>query len=391
MCSTAGGEDFCSDLQFTKVTQKVDLTRCKKCLKEEEELIVLRKKDVYCRSCFTLNSVHKFRSTLGKNKAIRPGDEVVVAFDGGQSSLTLLHLLNREDPEGKKRVEFGVEIVVMDDGEVNLDAILKRLEGFPFKRDVIRLDKVNFEGELTARESMKSALKHKTLIKYAEERRKKLFTAETMTSLAVKLMSNMALGRGQNLASDVAFKSNRIYRPLREFSDEEIDYYCKAHRIEEAVVDDIDDQDEKFRSVKSLTRNFVSGLQRDFPATVPTIFKTGGKLDQGEEEAEAEMTCILCCGKLDNSAECGMDTTAVEATKFSEIVSREGVEKALKSLSIQDSKCAGHCDCKVAADINEHLCYACKLTVKGLKCDPEFLLKELNRQRVKHEIKDFLL
>ena len=47
---------------------------CQKC-REAMSVIRVRRKDVYCKECFVAAMSHKYRSTLGKNKAMRPGDK----------------------------------------------------------------------------------------------------------------------------------------------------------------------------------------------------------------------------------------------------------------------------------------------------------------------------
>ena len=43
---------------------------CQKC-KVAKPILTIKQKDVYCKMCFLHNCNHRFRSTLGKNKAIR--------------------------------------------------------------------------------------------------------------------------------------------------------------------------------------------------------------------------------------------------------------------------------------------------------------------------------
>ena len=47
---------------------------------------------------------HKVRATLGKHKATRPGDRVLVAATGGQSSTSLLHILQQGCNTDTKRL-----------------------------------------------------------------------------------------------------------------------------------------------------------------------------------------------------------------------------------------------------------------------------------------------
>ena len=68
------------------------------------------------------------------------------------------------------------------------------------------------------------------------------------------------------------------------------------------------------------------GLQEGFPSTVPTIFRTGDKL-QLESAANDGLKCVVCEGIVDTAEEAGQDKncTALEATNFSKLVSQKGV------------------------------------------------------------------
>eukprot|EP00795_Rhopilema_esculentum_P009221 gene9221-16903_t len=69
------------------------------------------------RSCFMNYFVHKFRATLGKSKAVRQGEKVLVAFSGGPSSCCLLHLIKEGLSEGAhKKLRFVPEILFINEG-----------------------------------------------------------------------------------------------------------------------------------------------------------------------------------------------------------------------------------------------------------------------------------
>ena len=86
MCSVVDGSLID---ESEELTPDGDIQFCQKC-KKEKPILTLRKKDVYCKNCFLTNCNHKFRSTLGKNKAIKINDRVLVAFSGSQGSLAVL-------------------------------------------------------------------------------------------------------------------------------------------------------------------------------------------------------------------------------------------------------------------------------------------------------------
>ncbi len=94
MCSLADGmADAASATASEDETSTCDdLDVCKKC-RVAKSSVVLRKRDAYCSDCFLSACTHKFRATLGKHKAVRPGDRVLVAFGGSASSVALLTMI----------------------------------------------------------------------------------------------------------------------------------------------------------------------------------------------------------------------------------------------------------------------------------------------------------
>lgn len=59
---------------------------------------------------------HKFRSTLGKFKAVRPGEQVLVAYSGGLSSGSMLKFIKQgiEDAGAQKRLLFKPSVLFID-------------------------------------------------------------------------------------------------------------------------------------------------------------------------------------------------------------------------------------------------------------------------------------
>ena len=379
MCSVAGGDGFCESMT-TSSTPKAQIgDECKKC-KKEKAVLVLRLRDAYCKDCFVTASTHKFRSTLGKNKALRPGDKVLVAFNGSSASLALLHLLAKDEPEGKKKVSISVSVLIIDEG-FGIDSdertkvvndLIKTAQPFEFPIYVSALEcddhiweasfykspsedqtaevRLEFpeDVEITALESSLTSLKKKMIMKAAEELQiEKVITAETTTSLAVSLMTGLATGRGAQLADDVAFKeplTSQIgfYRPMREFSKKETVLYCLLHGLDlPRTFPTFSTGKSKFCSIEKLTEDFVLGLQEDFPATVPTIFKTGGKL----ETSDKKNVCKICLSVMDvDKVAC----TAVEAATVSKIVSVNPIEQLEDLMQKNNIR-------------NENICYACKI------------------------------
>ena len=127
---------------------------------------------------------------------------------------------------------------------------------------------------------------------------------------------------------------------MREFSEEEINLYNEfslterkdsIQRLKHEQDKEIQDSEDSLYSIQTLTRNFLGGLQENFPATIPTIFRTGDKLSTCEDNTldnnELER-CIICNGKKDAFG------STLEATNFSKLVSRKGKDEFEKNIHL---------------------------------------------------------
>ena len=74
MCSVAEGADLAERPINPAEAFEPGTKPCQKC-REAMSVIRVRRKDVYCKECFVTAMSHKYRSTLGKNKVMRPGDK----------------------------------------------------------------------------------------------------------------------------------------------------------------------------------------------------------------------------------------------------------------------------------------------------------------------------
>lgn len=123
---------------------------------------------------------------------------------------------------------------------------------------------------------------------------------------------------------------------MREFSDEEIQIYNTfslgehVNGIKPNPINSNAEARDSLYSIQILTRNFLVGLQENFPATIPTIFRTGDKLNRNDEVVtdESAQKCIICQGKTDALG------TTLEATNFSKLVSCKGKDDFEKDINL---------------------------------------------------------
>ncbi|KDR24498.1 cytoplasmic tRNA 2-thiolation protein 2-A [Zootermopsis nevadensis] len=366
MCSV-NEVDFDDDEQcMEKKSVVLTADTCKKCNERKAE--VLRFLDAYCRECFLAAATHKFRACLGKSKVVRPKDHVLIAFSGSQSSVALLHLVNAGLKEcSHKRLLFTCSVVYIDEGavlELSPDdrneictSIVQQVKKFNLPLCITTLERslgdldisyysdggntsntddqkeeqlkklISSIHSLTGKKDFLHKLRNQLLLKTAKKLKcTKIFSADTASHLAVKLLSNVALGRGAQLPLDIGFCDTRdtdvmLLRPMRDFTKKEIVFYNIFNKLESVVIPSLGTKSDPHASIQKLTEKFVIDLQEDFPATVSTIFRTGDKLSLGNNTTEGDNFCTLCQAPLDTTFTA---SSALQATEFSRTVSNLG-------------------------------------------------------------------
>lgn len=408
-------EDKLNAEQMLQKKKKVLVgSTCMKC-KENKAIVVIRVNDPMCRSCFLVYATHKFRSTLGKARLIKPNDKVLLALSSGHSSMAMLHLVYEALSESAhKRLKFEPGVVFIDERDVLSDnknydfAALKDVTeklGYPFYTVPIheRFQADVDEGEvnskkrfcecfnsittLSAKIEFLSATRMSLIVDTAQKYNfTKIMFGETATTLTMKLLCNVAQGRGANIAQDMGVADNRhsnitLIRPMREFSSKEVAIYNRLHEIEVTPLPNLHTRTTSGSSLHRQTEEFITGLQADFPSTVNTVFRTSDKLCLNEDLKVSDKNCLLCQSVL------------LMEEEREKIVASEG------------SCCGSSDECNngklrlKAEDVRSLLCYGCKLTFKDMgnrvELLPEKLLQdvsvEMKRSKMKESIQDFLL
>lgn len=481
--------------EMTRATGQLDISGgdvlCRKCGTGTAE-VVLRVKDAYCRECFLAYFVHKFRSTIGKSKQIRHGDKVLVATSGGASSAAMLHLIRQGLNEtSHKQLRFEPAFLYVDEsclsenpssgqeyikkvcGEVtslNFDCYVTSIEQimstqvmspvlFTEEWNEETLPKIKSQEESTkdllmsckspsAKEDLAEQLRQDLILQAAKALGyQKVFLGDNATSLSIAILGNVAIGRGSQLPGRVHFKSVHqgieIYRPMREILQNEIQYYVQIHSLSAVEVPGFHT---KSPSITSCTEDFVKSLQRDFPATIPTIFRTGDKLVSSSSEQSRRTTpepvngagscselCVLCGSDLDTVQG---EASAVHAILVSQDLSqrkvvgdsKDGNEK-LSNAVYAKSTMNGSCESSNNAELAEkscacnqgggcgsggkdskrehvlsqdqlegYLCYGCRIIARELRDIQLLPMKVLGtaaeqerRKLMREQIQDFLL
>ncbi|KAM9269169.1 cytoplasmic tRNA 2-thiolation protein 2 [Cariama cristata] len=238
----------------------------------------------------------------------------------------------------------------------------------------------------TAREELLQMLRTHLILQTARTRGyAKVMTGESCTRVAIKLLTNLALGRGAFLAVDAGFMDNRhgdvmVVRPMREYMAKEIAFYNHFFDVPTVIAPPLSTKRREKLSVHRLMERFVLGLQEDFPSTISTVYRTGEKLSPSPAEASSEsQRCLLCLCALDIAGE---EELALEPTL---IVETEPAGNGC----CQDAPAVGQAAESRAAFI-PLLCYSCRLTFKELgplATLPPYVRAEAQRRLRRAEMK----
>ncbi|KAJ8417806.1 hypothetical protein AAFF_G00226490 [Aldrovandia affinis] len=280
---------------------------------------------------------------------------------------------------------------------------------------------------LTAKEDMLQTLRQHLIVHTARTKGySKVMMGDSCSRLAVKLLSNISLGRGASLATDTGFSDPRygdvvILRPMRDYSSKEIAFYNKMFRVSSVFIPGLDTKALDKASIQLLTESFVTKLQADFPSTVSTIYRTSEKLHTAcpahDSDSEPTAKCLLCVCALDTKVE---EASAFHATLVSEKLSQKRVPESPLVWSAVTADVTGQCcssggereggcgtggggcctssTTPVTPDMKSLLCYSCRLTIKDMTAVdslPRYIVSEAERRKrryqMKQEISEFLL
>ncbi|XP_032557104.1 cytoplasmic tRNA 2-thiolation protein 2 isoform X1 [Chiroxiphia lanceolata] len=238
----------------------------------------------------------------------------------------------------------------------------------------------------TAREELLQMLRTHLILQMARSRGySKVMTGETCTRVAIKLLTNLSLGRGAFLAVDTGFTDKRhgdvmVVRPMRDYTAKEIAFYNHFFNIPTVIVPPLFTKRREKPSIHHLIERFLLGLQEDFPSTISTVYRTGEKLSPDPAKASSEsQRCLLCL--------CGLD---IEGGKWVGHGGLRGFEEQLCTpqlppcpLALAEEELAleptliweelepvGNGCCQQGAESKAAyiplLCYSCRLTFKEL-------------------------
>ncbi|KAJ3129543.1 Cytoplasmic tRNA 2-thiolation protein 2 [Nowakowskiella sp. JEL0407] len=349
---------------------------CGKCRTAVPSVYVRR--SFYCRPCFNDSVIHRFRTVL-QRKDLLPDDlSVLLAYSGGPSSSTMLHLIKDfHSQNGRKKQKFkSISVCHIDesilgyqtpediqkitaavsDSGLNLTCI--KLEDCFTGTETEKSQKFNGMMELvsdnSAREDLVFNIKIDLLLR--EARRticKGLLMGCNATRLAIRIISQTSKGRGFALPIDIAtetdyYKDVVVLRPMKEILSKEVGLYNHYNNVKFAAIKNAATGKSK-HSIDRLTEDFITSLQIDFPSTVNTVCKTMQKVTT--DYKSSTISCILCSGPVQ-----------LDSHKWGDFHTISSLPQVTGSETIKSETAENNSG---ADDMRSLICYSCQ-RLKGI-------------------------
>ncbi|KIY52409.1 hypothetical protein FISHEDRAFT_63791 [Fistulina hepatica ATCC 64428] len=118
----------------------------------------------------------------------------------------------------------------------------------------------------------------------------------SLTSLSISMISAVAQGAGFNIQEETEeqWRSTpdaspvRVVRPLQDLGTKECAFWAWWHGVQAVSVPR---SYQNKQDIGRMTRDFITGLERDYPSTVSTIVRTCAKL---APKRRSDGACVLC-------------------------------------------------------------------------------------------------
>ncbi|KAG0251747.1 Cytoplasmic tRNA 2-thiolation protein 2 [Mortierella polycephala] len=160
---------------------------------------------------------------------------------------------------------------------------------------------------LTAKETILQHFRSSLLVQLTKRAQCTILAlGDSATMVAVQIIGLTASGRGYSLPHETSLLSNwiqdcKIIRPLKDCLVKELDTFCRLNDLEliekhSAQLDWTMRTKAEVKSINRLTKEFITGLDKEFPSTVATVCRTAAKLTA--PEATYENKCPLCHGPV---------------------------------------------------------------------------------------------
>ena len=264
-----------------------------------------------CADCFLVDANHKFKSTIGRERAIPYGTEVVLAYSGGPSSTAMLKLVSDALKEEKKaKLKFTVRVVhinltpARNDDTMSSQNVLEQMsklcQNLGFDLTIVEATEwiqshqsqssfslpsfFDSSDDETLRIDREKNLIQTILRQYSSQNAFHwLMTGQSLFRSAVSALTEVTLGRGCMLPSFCKFLDQRdpnvsVFYPMKEFTSKEVALFNHFHSLTSFKFSQLEAMKDSTSSIQRLTEDFLLNLQIDFPAAAPNVRNSGDKM-----------------------------------------------------------------------------------------------------------------
>ncbi|KAG0281510.1 Cytoplasmic tRNA 2-thiolation protein 2 [Linnemannia exigua] len=160
---------------------------------------------------------------------------------------------------------------------------------------------------LTAKETVLQHFRSSLLTQLAKRGQCTILAlGDSATRVAIQIIELTSIGRGYSLPHETSLLSSwvqdcKVIRPLKDCLVKELDTFCGLNGLEmierhQAQLDWTMKTKAEVKSIRRLTDEFITGLDKEFPSTVATVCRTAAKLTP--PEATYDQKCPLCLGPV---------------------------------------------------------------------------------------------
>ncbi|KAJ7126960.1 hypothetical protein C8R44DRAFT_617440 [Mycena epipterygia] len=190
-----------------------------------------------------------------------------------------------------------------------------------------------------------------------------LLLGTSLTSLSISLISSISQGGGSVVREEAqeewqptvhvgSKRTVRLNRPLRDIGMKECTVWSWWRGLE--VIGKESSLGGK-QGIGALTKNFIVGLERDYPSTVSTIARTCGKLAPKDS---SDVTCILCKRPAQPGVQEWKARISIRSFAEPDLASPPPHLQNITSIPVPEKSDAG-----AQTSLTPHLCYACHTTL----------------------------
>lgn len=219
---------------------------------------------------------------IKKHKLIHEGDKIVIGVSGGPDSICILHVLNVLKEKLKIQVYVAhINHMIREEADSETKYVQEFCNEFGIKCYIKKVDIQQYAKECKiGTEEAGRIIRYEFFNEIAKKvEANKIVTAHNSNDNAETVLLNVLRGSGlSGLKGIEPIRENKYIRPLIETSRDDIEEYCKIHKLEPKI--DKSNLESIYRRNK-IRNDLIPYIQKEFN---PNILKTINRLSEVARE-----------------------------------------------------------------------------------------------------------